>query len=193
MGLRPAARQPSTTPTDESLVALVVGGDVDSYGELMSRYEPRLMRYVVSLIHDHEAAADIVQETFIKTYQNLRGFDDAYKFSSWIYRIAHNEAMNVVRRERHISHDVDANETAPSYEPTTMHDIDQTILKDDVAACLDQLEPKYREVLMLQYYENMKYGEIADVLHVPPSTVGVWASRAKAKMQVICRKKGIQS
>lgn len=193
MGLQPAANQPSTAPTDESLVALVVSGDVDAYGELMSRYEPRLMRYIMSLVHDHDAAADIVQETFIKTYQNLRGFDDAYKFSSWIYRIAHNEAMNAVRHERHISRDVDASEAAPPYEPTTMQDIDQTILKGDVAACLDQLEPKYREVLMLQYYENMKYGEIADVLHVPPSTVGVWASRAKAKMQVICRKKGIQS
>lgn len=180
-------------PTDESLVTQVTGGEVESYGELMSRYEARLLRYVTYLIHDADAAADVVQETFIKAYQNLRGFNADYKFSSWIYRIAHNEAMSALRRERHMSPDVDAAEAAPSYEPTIMHDIDQTILKGDVIDCLDQLEPKYREVLMLQYYENMKYSEIADVLHVPPSTVGVWTSRAKAKMQAICRKKGVQS
>lgn len=184
---------PSGTPDDASLVARVVSGDVDAYGDLMSRYEPRLLRYVVSLVHDPDSAADVVQETFIKAYQNLRGFNDAYKFSSWIYRIAHNEALNAIRRDRHINHDADASESAPSYEPTIMHSIDQTILAADVANCLEELEPKYREVLLLQFYENMKYGEIADVLHVPPSTVGVWASRAKAKLQKICRKKGVRS
>lgn len=180
----------ATTP-DESLVTRVIEGDLDAYGELMTRYEARLLRYATYLIHDSDMAADVVQETFIKTYQNLRGFNASYKFSSWIYRIAHNEAMSALRREKHVDHDADIHESATSEEPTIMHVIDETILREDLAACLDELEPKYREVLMLQYYEDMKYADIADVLHIPASTVGVWASRAKAKMQAICRKKGV--
>lgn len=180
---------------DAAIVREVTGGNAEAYGILMERYEARLIRYVSYLIHaDPDSAADIVQETFIKAYQNLRGFDSAYKFSSWIYRIAHNEAMNVVRKDRHLVHDADLEPVALSEaEEDIAGDMDHAILRDDVAGCLHALEPKYREVLMLQYYEHMKYAEIADVLHIPAATVGVWVSRAKAKMQALCRQKGVQS
>ena len=179
--------------TDENIVAMVTGGDVDAYGELMKRYEQKLLRYVIYLIHDQATAADVVQDTFIKTYQNLKGFNAKYKFSSWIYRIAHNEAMNAMKKDRHINHDVDAEESVEaSYESTIIHEIDQSILKNDMQLCLNQLDAKYREVLMLQYYENMKYSDIADVLHIPMATVGVRASRAKAKLRELCEKKEVR-
>lgn len=179
--------------TDETIVALVTSGNVDAYGELMTRYEQKLLRYVIYLIHDQASASDVVQDTFIKTYQNLNGFNPKYKFSSWIYRIAHNEAMNAIKKDRHIAHDIDT-ETAKeaSYESTVMRDIDYAILKADVQLCLDQLDAKYREVLMLQYYENMKYSDIADILHIPSATVGVRAARAKAKLRRLCEQKGVR-
>lgn len=184
--------QTFTNKPDEAIVALVTGGDVNAYGELMARYEQKLLRYVIYLIHDHAVAADVVQDTFIKSYQNLNGFNAKYKFSSWIYRIAHNEAMNAIKKDRHIAHDIDA-ETAKeaSYESTIMRDIDNAILKNDMQLCLDKLDAKYREVLMLQYYENMKYSDIADILHIPVATVGVRATRAKAKLRVLCEQKGV--
>jgi RNA polymerase sigma-70 factor, ECF subfamily len=181
-----------TELSDEEIIALVRGDDVDAYGEIMVRYEAKLTRYVIYLIHDAMTASDIVQETFIKAYQNAQGFNPKYKFSSWIYRIAHNEAMNAVKRDKHITHDLDVEEVREAaYETTTIRDIDRSILKNDMQACLDSIELKYREVLMLQYYEHMKYDEIADVLHVPPATVGVWAARGKAKLRVLCEKKGV--
>lgn len=181
-----------TEISDEDIIALVRDNDVDAYGEIMSRYESKLTRYVVYLTHDPVAAGDIVQETFIKAYQNLQGFNPKYMFSSWIYRIAHNEAMNAVKRDRHIIHDLDVeNVREAAYETTTIRDIDRSILKNDMQACLDSIELKYREVLMLQYYELMKYDEIADVLHIPPATVGVWAARGKAKLRALCEKKGV--
>jgi RNA polymerase sigma-70 factor (ECF subfamily) len=158
----------------------------------MRRYESKLTRYAIYLIHDEALAQDIVQETFIKTYRNLRSYNNKYKFSSWIYRIAHNESINAVKHEKqHSSVDVETIGDE-SYEPTTVKEIDLAIMKSDVKACLDGIDIKYREVLLLQYYENMKYGDISDVLHVPVSTVGVWALRAKAQLQRVCQKKGVQ-
>lgn len=185
--------QSENNQTDEELVTQIIRGDVDLFGELMQRYEARLVRYVVYLIHNDAMAHDVVQETFIKTYTNLQGFNAKYKFSSWIYRIAHNEAMNAIKHEKHVVHDLDVEEIhEATYETTTIEDIDRAILKGNVKACLDSLDLRYREVLMLQYYENMKYNEIADVLHMPASTVGVWASRGKAMLKRICEQKGIK-
>lgn len=179
--------------TDENIVAIVTGGDVDAYGELMSRYEQKLLRYVVYLIHDHAMASDVVQDTFIKTYQNLNAFNTKYKFSSWIYRIAHNEAMNAVKKERHILHHLDAEYAAEvGYESSIVQDIDKAILQNDVRMCLEQLDIKYREVLMLQYYEQMKYSDIADILHIPVATVGVRVGRAKRKLRQLCEQKGVR-
>lgn len=178
---------------DEEIIDRVVKGDADMFGEIMQRYEPRLVRYVIYLIHDEAMASDVVQETFIKSYKNLQSFNAKYKFSSWIYRIAHNEAMNAVKREKHIVQDLDVEEMhEATYEMTTIQDIDRAILQGNVKACLDSLDLRYREVLMLQYYENMKYNEIADVLHMPASTVGVWASRGKTMLKQICEKKGLK-
>lgn len=178
--------------TDAELVDAIVGGDTEQFGELMERYEAKLLRYATYLIHDGALAQDIVQETFIKTYKNLRAYNSKYKFSSWIYRIAHNEAMSAVRGQKHIADDVDVETVEEaSSEPAIIREIDQSILHGNLQACLDALDAKYREVLMLQYYEDMRYDEIADVLHVPPSTVGVWSSRGKARLKKLCEEKGV--
>jgi RNA polymerase sigma-70 factor (ECF subfamily) len=176
---------------DEYFVARVTSGDVDAYAVLMQRYEAKLHRYVTYLIHDQTSAYDAVQETFIKAYQNLRSFNPKHKFSSWIYRIAHNEAMNIIRKNRHTSDsDID---TLPdqSYESHTDEVIDSSILKERVHGCLDKLDWKYREVIQLVYFEHMKYEDVSDVLHIPKSTVGVWLSRAKSRLKKICEQKGV--
>jgi len=179
--------------TDELIVARVIDGDVDEYAKIMNRYEARLHRYVVYLIHDHTAADDVVQDSFIKAYQNLQGFNPTYKFSSWIYRIAHNEAMNAIKKNRrHMTND--DIETLPDvgYDQRIEEFIDSSILKSHVHACLAKLNPKYREVIQLVYFERMKYEEVSDILHMPASTVGVWLSRAKAQLKDICKQRGVK-
>lgn len=179
--------------TDEDIVAKIIGGDIDAYGELMSRYEQKLLRYVIYLTRQQISAADVVQDTFIKAYQNLRGFNPKYKFSSWIYRIAHNETMNAIKKERHINRNVEIDSIVEfNHESDIISKIDQKILKTNLKVCLDVLDNKYREILMLQYFENMKYSEISDVLKIPTATVGVRAARAKAKLKQICEKKGVK-
>lgn len=181
--------------TDESsidvdLVRRITSGEVEVFGDLMKRYEAKLLRYVIYLIHDEALARDVVQETFIKTYQNLRGYNPQYKFSSWVYRIAHNEAMNAVKRHRREIGLDDIGE--PAQESSIIRDIDREILNSDLNACLDELDERGREVLMLYYYEHMKYDEIADVLRTPTSTVGVWIARAKSRLKKICEQRGVR-
>lgn len=177
--------------SDEDVVELIVGGDVDAYEEIINRYEAKLRRYATFLLRDPATASDVVQDTFIKAYQNLQGFNLKYKFSSWIYRIAHNEAMNAIKKSKHTAVDID-DLADLGYEPKTHEIIDQDILKEHVHGCLQKLEPKYREVIQLIYFENMKYEEASDVLHVPTSTVGVWLSRAKNQLKEFCRQKGVK-
>lgn len=181
-----------TATSDESIVAEITAGNVDMFAEIMTRYEAKLTRYVIYLIHDNGTATDVVQETFIKAYQNLNSFNTKYKFSSWIYRIAHNEAMNAIKKHRFLySEEVD-DLPSKEYEQNISELIDGDLLKINVHDCLRQLEPKYREVIQLVYFENMKYDDVSDVLHIPSSTVGVWLSRAKSKLKLICSQKGVK-
>lgn len=178
--------------SDELIVASVVSGNVDEFADIMDRYEAKLTRYVVYLIHDPATAKDVVQDTFIKAYQNLNSFNPKYKFSSWIYRIAHNEAMNAIKKHRFLySEEVD-DLPSKEYEQNISELIDDDLLKTNVHDCLKQLETKYREVIQLVYFENMKYDDVSDVLHIPSSTVGVWLSRAKSKLKLICTQKGVK-
>ncbi len=178
---------------DEDIVAEITSGNFDAYGELMARYEQKLLRYVIYLTRDQISVEDVVQETFIKAFQNLKGFSPKYKFSSWIYRIAHNEAMNAIKKERHINRNVEVdNIVEADHESDIISKIDRKILKTNLKICLDNLDNKYREILMLQYFENMKYSEISDVLRVPIATVGVRSARAKAKLKRICEEKGVK-
>jgi len=178
--------------TDEAIVLRVTSGDVDAYGELMRRYEQKLLRYVIYLAREQISSADVVQETFIKAYMNLRGFNPKYKFSSWIYRIAHNETMNAIKKERHTVHDIDLDNIKnenDDHHPGIK--LDKATMNQELLTCLNQLDEKYREILILQYFENMKYVEISDVLQIPTSTVGVRSARAKEKLKKICLDKGV--
>lgn len=187
-----SAKKYTLNDSDEAIVASVVNGDVDAYAEIMNRYESKLHRYATYLMHDPMTAHDIVQDTFIKTYQNLQGFNPKYKFSSWIYRIAHNESMNALKRNKHVTDDDINNIPELSYDPRIDEIIDKNILKENVHKCLASLDSKYREVVQLVYLEDMKYEDVSDVLHIPTSTVGVRLSRAKDKLREICKKKGVK-
>lgn len=177
--------------SDTRIVDRVLRGNSDAYELLIERYESKLRRYVTYLIGDEMTSHDVVQETFIKAYQNLRSYKPKYKFSSWIYRIAHNEAMNAVKKRRFMTSDDIETLSEVAYTPRPDEAIDRSILQAHVHGCLGELEPKYREVVQLVYFEHMKYDEVSDILHVPPSTVGVWLSRAKAKLRVLCHRKGV--
>ncbi len=174
--------------SDEQAIELVLEGDSNLYAQIVERYEPKLMRYAQFILKDYDTASDAVQESFIKAFINLRNFDTKRKFSSWVYRILHNESMNIIKRNKKtISLDDEGSGGSIPFEDF-WHDvkIDQQLLNSKVRHCLDKLDIKYREVLILNYFENLKYEDISDILHIPTSTVGVRIKRGKEALKKIC-------
>jgi RNA polymerase sigma-70 factor (ECF subfamily) len=180
--------------SDEVIAVRVQKGDAEAFGMLVERYEEKLMRYARKFLRDPDDAKDIVQEVFIKAYENIRSFDVSRRFSPWIYRIAHNEFVNAIKkRSRGPVFGIDLDLVFPHL--AAGETADDTALARDMRAtldaCLDELDPKYREPLVLYYYEELSYKDMADILHIPTSTVGVRLARGKAMLQKIAASKNI--
>lgn len=173
--------------TDEHIAGRVQAGDAEAFGMLMTRYESKLMRYARKFLLDPDDAADIVQDVFLKAYQNIQSFDTARRFSPWIYRIAHNEFVNDLKKRssRKTTFTIDFDTLFPTLAATDT--ADSAALERDTRETLDrylaQVDPKYREPLVLYYLEEMDYRAIADILQIPVSTVGVRLMRGKTQLQ----------
>jgi len=185
--------------TDEELVGFSKKNK-DCYVCLMERYEEKMMRYVRRISGvNFETAQDIVQEIFLKVYVNLNSFDQALKFSSWLYRIAHNETINHWRRnKKRSSNDVswDENEALKniiSDDKDVEQDVYQKLTNEQLQLGLKEIDEKYRTVLVLNYLEGKTYQEIADILNKPIGTVGTLLNRAKKVLKKELEKIGIKS
>ncbi len=161
------------------------------YRVIIERYQQPLLRYVTYLIHDPETAEDVVQDTFLKAYKNLRGFRPDAKFSSWLYRIAHNAAMDAVKHQSASIDDLRAVDELISQDMDIADLVDAHIAASDVAGCLSKLPIKYREAIILFYLRDKSYSEISDVLHISVSAVGVRIYRAKTRLRSICKARGV--
>lgn len=175
--------------TDEELARKVQHGDQESFSILFSRYEQKMLRYGRRFLYTYEDLEDTVQEIFIKAYKNIQSFQTSKKFSTWLYRIAHNTFINVIKkkgREPVSFFDFDTLVNMPVKGEHTLEDL--LIKKEDnnvMDTQLKNLSPKYREPLILYYLEEMDYKEIADVLKIPISTVGVRLKRGKDLLKKI--------
>jgi RNA polymerase sigma-70 factor (ECF subfamily) len=173
--------------TDEQIALAVQGGAANKFGELVERYEAKLLRYARKFLLDPEDAQDIVQDIFIKAYENMQSFDTTRRFSPWIYRIAHNEFVNALkkRESRRTVFTIDFDTLFPHLQAVDTADSAalERDTKETLEKHLDKLDPKYREPLILYYLESMDYREIADILHIPVSTVGVRLARGRAMLQ----------
>jgi RNA polymerase sigma-70 factor (ECF subfamily) len=172
--------------TDEELAALVQGKNEQAFGVLMSRYQPKLLRYGRKFLSENAPIEDVVQEVFIKTYQNIQSFDVTRSFSPWIYRIAHNMFVNTLRhnsRMPFITVDLDMFSAHSAYEIDPAADEEREHARVLVDRGLKALSPIYREVIILYNLEHLSYQEIADVLHVPIGTVGIRLRRAREALK----------
>lgn len=172
--------------TDEELVVRA-RHDQRYFGMLIERYQQKLLRYIrrISSVPIEEAE-DILQEVFIKTYQQLNNFDESLSFSSWIYRITHNETISTYRKNksRPQGNSIDVEERVIeniASEWNLTNEIEQRLLKQYFSDIFSQLDIKYRTVLELKYIEDKSYKEISDILKKPEGTVATLLNRAKKK------------
>ena len=166
------------TWTDEDLVARSVGGDSDSFNELIHRWERPIYALAYRQIGREEDARDVCQETFLRAFRALPGFRGQAKFSSWLYRIALNLCRDWVRRERRAPvvqapEGVDLIELAAAAEPS--ESIEDLVARKDLTKAVERamalLPEEQRTTIILKEYHGLTFQEIADLVGCPLSTV----------------------
>lgn len=183
--------------TDEELVVKSLEDKV-FFAYLIDRYEEKITRYIKRLgAFSKEDIEDLLQNIFIKVYQNLNGFETTLKFSSWLYRIAHNETISFFRRNK-VRPQGNSVDVSPEVWDTFSSDtniiegIDRIYNADSLRLSLSHLEEKYRNILILRFFEGKSYDEISDILTIPPGTVAVRINRAKKKVKTYLEDSGYE-
>jgi RNA polymerase sigma-70 factor, ECF subfamily len=175
--------------SDNELVIIIREMDQERYGEIIERYQGKLFSYLYRLIGNRDEAQDLLQDVFIKAFRNLNSFDAERKFSSWIYRIAHNEAVNHIKRKslkRFISWEDVVSVKDKLVTSSTEEGADESWIRQEmqkeVSDAVDLLPLKYKQVLLLRYFSDKSYEEISEILGRPVNTVGTLINRAKKKL-----------
>jgi RNA polymerase sigma-70 factor, ECF subfamily len=175
---------------DSAVVAAFLDGNKRAFGELVERYQNRLLNFIYRTTGDRERAEDLVQETFIRVYRHLHRFDQSKKFSTWIYTISSNLAKNELRnRSRNplvlfqtLMKNRQADERPLEWEDNTYRPDDlfrKRHLKSQVDAAVDQLPEHHRTVFILREMEGKTYEEIAEMTHTNLGTVKSRLNRAR--------------
>lgn len=176
--------------TDEQLVEKITNNNKELFGEIIERYEKKILRYIYYLTGEGQENQDIAQNIFIKAFINLKSFNKNLKFSSWIFRIAHNEAVNFLKKKK-FNLSLDEKIIKIEDEKKIDDEIIKRYLQKEVKNCLKKLPVLYKEVVELFYFENLSYEEISDVLKIPPGTVAIRLFRAKNFLKKICQEEKI--
>ena len=182
------AMEDLTHHTDEELVRLSLT-DTRFFGELVVRYEKKLGAYIYRIGNlGKEDIQDLLQDIFVKVYENLNGFDQDLKFSSWIYRIAHNETMGFFRkrRARPQGHQLileDEDMAGLASELNLVRELEEHDDAQKLREAIQTLPRQYKEVLILKFFEHKSYDEISDILALPSGTIATRITRGKERIR----------
>jgi RNA polymerase sigma-70 factor (ECF subfamily) len=166
-------------PTDEDLVAAVLEGDRDRFGDLVDRYQGRLVNYLFRLLRNVDDAHDLAQEVLVKVYQVLDRYDPRYRFSTWLFRVAQNAAIDQIRRRRlkvvSLRQDDEEGEgrdwDLPSPERGPYGELRNRERGDAIQEAIEALPWEYRELILLRHFGELPYEEIAQIKNMPLGTV----------------------
>lgn len=177
------------TQTDEQLAARVQRGETDAFGILVSRYAGKLRRYSHRFLSSDDDIEDIVQDVFVSVYRTIQDFDTSLRFSPWIYRIAHNACVNHLRKSQRISFGIDFDTVVPhlTVEEPLLAERELADMRAQLEKGLGVIDAKYREILVLRFFEELSYKDISDILQIPIGTVGIRMKRAKEALRAILK------
>lgn len=185
-----AGRDEPVNPTDAALVEQALAGSQDAYRALVERHSRGVLTLVARMVRDQGVAEELAQDAFVKAFGALRSFDPAYKFSNWILRIAHNVAIDHLRKARPTILPIDddasgremADVLADRREPSAFDRAVQRDFRDDLDAALATLRPEFRRLVVLRYLEDMSYEDISEIVGLPLGTVKSHLHRARAAL-----------
>lgn len=162
----------------------------ENFKYLISEYQSKFAQYIRRKANvSKEDIEDLLQEIFIKIYTNLRGFDTSLKFSSWAYRIAHNEIISWYRKKKirpQINFEDYEEENLLNFfkEDTDIEkEFDHKLLKENIKEAIEKLDEKYKDIIVLRFLEEKEYEEISDILQIPLGTVSTLIYRGKKELQ----------
>jgi RNA polymerase sigma-70 factor, ECF subfamily len=164
---------------DAVVLRRVLAGDEDSFAVLVRRYEAKLRVYVAQIVGNDEEARDLVQETFIRVWNNLTGYDARFRFSTWLFRIARNLSIDSLRRRRPVvplEQGVNGEGDVVTLDPADLRrgplgDLANRELARALAREINRLAPAYRELVILRHFAGLAYNEIAELKGMPLGTV----------------------
>lgn len=175
---------------DCDLVTRAVAGREDGFEELVRRYQRPIAAYVYRMVGDYEAALDLTQEVFIKVYNSLRRYRSEFKFSTWIYKIAHNSAVDHLRRrggrEQALAREFDGEQYDLPIESRRLspeQESERAERREEIERVVRELPAAYRELVVLRHSNDLSYDEIAEVTGLPLGTVKNRLFRAREVMR----------
>lgn len=189
-------REGLSAATDQEIVALARAGHEPAYRELIRRYERPLFSLVFRMVRDRELAEDLAQETFVKALNALDSYRPEFKFSSWIFKIANNAAIDHLRRRELDTLSLDGSphaETPEAIEATALQignrgespldAVEAKELGGEIERAIGLLRPEYRSCILLRHVEGRAYEEIAEILNLPLGTVKTYIHRARNELR----------
>jgi len=165
--------------SDERLVELSLDGDEGAFGLLVQRYQRRLTAFLSQLVGDIELARELSQEAFVRAWSALERFNPKYRFSTWLFRIAHNLGIDQLRRRRlqttplyrTDSEGGEVEVVVPDLEKDPLGHLENRALASELREVIEGLRPEYRELVLLRHFGGLSYQEIADFTEMPLGTV----------------------
>ncbi len=185
------------TLTDGELIVSAMTGRAESFEELVHRYQRPITGYVFRMLGDYEASLDVTQEVFIKVYNSLSKYSDEYKFSTWLYRIAHNAAIDHMRRNSITAQSIEAENADGTFQlqiesrgPSPEQDHERNEWRTEIDAVVRCLPAAYRDLIILRHSRDLSYDEIAEVTNLPLGTVKNRLFRAREMMRELFIERG---
>src|SRR5262245_52008242 len=166
-------------PLDADVIARVLGGDKQAFEHLVRRYQEALYRHAVSIVLDHDVAADMVQDAFVRAYLNLRDCRDRSRFRAWLFRTLRNRCLDYLKEASRRNIRLDDMVEQPLDEadgPAVLAERNE--LRTDIRRALSQLPPALREAFVMHYVEGMSYDAMAELLDASVSALKMRALRA---------------
>jgi RNA polymerase sigma-70 factor (ECF subfamily) len=186
------------TVSDQEVVLAARRGSEAAYRELLRRYERPIFSLIYRMVRDRELAEDLAQETFVKALNALDSYRPEYKFSSWIFKIANNAAIDQLRRRSLDTLSLDGSphaESSEAIEATTLQigdaresqleEVTSRELGSQIEAAIGKLRPEYRNCIILRHIEGRPYEEIAEILDLPLGTVKTYIHRARNELRIL--------
>jgi len=154
---------------DAARVRECLAGDPQAFAALVEQYEKPVYNVALRMLRNSEDARDIAQSVFMKAFQNLSNYDPQYKFYSWIYRMAINESLNILRVRGRNAGPVDERLAEDSSGPSELLAEDQT--REAVLEAVGRLKPEHRAVIVLRYFVDRDYEDMGEILGIDAKTV----------------------